>query len=287
MEPADIFAMDIDLHQLGSSCSGYPFARFQQRGAVTSGSPAGNDVQVVEGGDSAVIPDVGSQGQQRDIYRGIIREKSDSRHPGPGVKQAFVRASQDLVSGRPTPYRKRRAGVPRCKRRPMSPPWVSESGSHPLSQCSILNDLSSRPCATDGAGNGFGDFCLARLRQSVSDPANPREPETRGSGPGAVGSADRRCKTNGDLNLVSVPPPEFFVSSSTGSLRRRGASRLFILRRPEVPREIVFCGHEFVVVSWPLSGIPAFGGGVSGGPFGRCRGRRWRDRGVAHRQGGC
>ena len=81
MEPADIFAVDIDLHQLGSSCSGYSFGRFQQRGAVTSGSPAGNDVQVVEEGDSAVIPDVGSQGQPA-TPTGIIREKSDSRHPG-------------------------------------------------------------------------------------------------------------------------------------------------------------------------------------------------------------
>jgi len=86
--------VDIDLEQFPATLSGQRLGGREQCRAETSSADLGRDVELVEQGDRAVIPNVRAQGQERDGDRGVAGQQGD--HVPAGQEPPKPRREHDL-----------------------------------------------------------------------------------------------------------------------------------------------------------------------------------------------
>ena len=107
---AGVVPVDVDLEQLPATLSGHRLGGREQCRAETSSAQLGRDVELVEQGDRAVVPNVRAQGQQRDGDRGVAGQQGDhvpplaksrpsrvvsTAFPGVGVSYSRLNASSN------------------------------------------------------------------------------------------------------------------------------------------------------------------------------------------------
>ncbi len=89
---------DVDLEQLAAALSDHGPGGREQRGAESSSAQLRRDVELVEQGDRAVVPDVRAQGQERDGDGGVAGQQGDH-----------------VSAGQEPPEPRREDGCPGCR----------------------------------------------------------------------------------------------------------------------------------------------------------------------------